>query len=90
MGSMAKVTISIDERALDAVDQAATAAGMSRSQFVAQAAEREAMRSARLRLQAALTAHTEFADAYTTANDRALRRGAEGRSDARARHEVDG
>jgi metal-responsive CopG/Arc/MetJ family transcriptional regulator len=72
---MAKVTISIPETALDAVDQAAAEAGMSRSEFIATAAQRAAMRAAYERYQQAKRDNPAFAEEAKQAHSFALRRG---------------
>lgn len=80
------MTITIDETDLDSVDKAAAAAGVSRSEFMARAATREAMKSARDRFLAALAANPVATAEHDAAMQHALSAGRRARDAAAARY----
>lgn len=88
MGGMAKITVTIPDGSLAAVEAAARAAGKSVSAWVAEAADAAAVRDAALRFHAALAADPDSAREHVTARDYARAAGRRARGRAAARAEV--
>jgi hypothetical protein len=89
MGRMAKkITVTIPDGSLPAVEAAAHAAGKSVSAWVAEAADSAAVRDAAQRFRAALGASSELTVEHDAAREHARAAGRRARTRAAARAEV--